>query len=82
MTFCSATTTLRVSIEYQINDQRTTLCAVALFPKAFYGSDSLFVPPGYVNVSITPATVAQANHLNCLRFFLISWLGRINGSLE
>ena len=52
--------------EYYINDPAGNVVRSGVVPKVFYGSDLLFVPPGSVNVSIAPATVARANHLNRL----------------
>ena len=52
--------------EYYINDSAGSTIFSGVVPKVFYGSDLLFVPPGSVNVSINPRTVARANQLNRL----------------
>jgi hypothetical protein len=52
--------------EYYIDDAAGNTLMSGVVPKVFYGSDLLFVPPGSVNVSINPATVARANQLNRL----------------
>jgi hypothetical protein len=52
--------------EYYVNDPAGNVIRSGVVPKVFYGSDLLFVPPGSTNVSIAPATVARANHLNRL----------------
>jgi transposase InsO family protein len=52
--------------EYYLRDAGLNLVMSGVTPKVFYGSDLLFVPPGSVNVSMNPATVDRANHLNRL----------------
>ena len=52
--------------EYYLRDAGHNVIMAGVTAKVFYGSDLLFVPPGSVNVSMNPATVARANHLNRL----------------
>jgi hypothetical protein len=52
--------------EYYVNDPAGNVIRSGVVPKVFFGSDLQFVPPGSVNVSIFPATVARANQLNRL----------------